>query len=255
MKRALARCLAVLVAVLFTSIALPAGAARFEPPPLSGHVVDPGATLSAEQRLAIDRKLEAFREQTGYAVVAFVVPSLEGNTIEDVAYETFNAWKIGDEKADNGVLLVLAPNDRKSRIETGKGVGGDLTDLESIEILRSYVTPAMKDGDIPRAVSDGTDAITRALAGDLPTTAAPHAPKPESAPFTSWIFLGLVVILGLLAIVFPRFRWVLFGLVQVLLFRRASGFGGGGGRGGGGGGGGYSGGGGSSGGGGASDGY
>ncbi len=252
--RALARLFAIFVAVLVTSIASPARAARFEPPPLDGHVVDPGATLSVEQRTALDRKLEAVRESTGFAVVAFIVPSLGDFTIEDVAYDTFNTWKIGDEKADNGVLLVLAPNDHKSRIETGKGVGGDLTDLESSEILRTYVTPAMKAGDLPKAVSDGTDAIVRALAGDLPITPRPHAPAPEPAPFTSWLFLGIVAVLGLLAVVFPSFRWILFGLVQALLFRRAS-FGGGRGPGGGGGGGGYSGGGGSSGGGGASDGY
>jgi len=260
MKRTWLACLLAFLAIVATiAVGTPAVAARFVPPPLEGHVVDGTNTLTGEQRAEIDRKLEDFRQRTGFAIVAFVVPSLEGSTIEDVAYDTFNTWKVGEAGKDNGVLLVIAPNDRRSRIETGKGVGGALTDLESAEILRGYVTPAMRDGDLRRAVDDGTSAIEKALSDELPIGAnGTPAERPAPAPsWTHWLFIGVILLVGLLALISPTFRWVLLGILQGLIFNR-----GGGGRGGfsgggfgGGGGGGYSGGGGSSGGGGASDSY
>lgn len=249
--------LAAFVIVLVATITSPRPgyAARYTPPPLTGHVVDGTGAMTPEQIAAVDRKLTAFRKQTGFAIVAFVAPTLEGLPIDDVAYDTFNTWKIGDEGKDNGVLLVLAPNERKSRIETGKGVGGEITDLESIEILRTYVTPAMRDGDIPRAVDTGTEAIQKALSDELPPSAAPpptaQEQGPPESPFPSWIVMVGIGLLALLSIVSPTARYILFGLLQTFLFMRG---GGGGGRGGFGGGG-YSGGGGRSGGGGAGDSY
>jgi uncharacterized protein len=249
MKRAF---LVLLLAIATMVGAAPARAAPFTPPPLHGHVIDGTNTLTDDQRAKIDERLESFRLRTGYAIVAFIVPSLEGNTIEDVAYETFNTWKIGEEGKDNGILLVLAPNERKSRIETGKGVGGELTDLESAEILRGYVTPQMRAGDLYKAVDDGTSALEKALSDELPITNVGPNEAPTPVPTMGhWLFIAAIVLLALLAIVSPTFRWVLLGLLQSMIFSR------GGGRGGGGfgGGGGYSGGGGSSGGGGASDSY
>lgn len=251
----LAASLLAIVAALVALVAFTpdAQAARFTPPPLRGHVVDGTNTLTAEQIAQLDARLTAVRERTGFAVVAFVAPSLEGLPIDDVAYDTFNTWEVGEKGKDNGVLLVIAPNERRVRIETGKGVGGELTDIESAEILRSYVSPAMKDGDLYRAIDQGTSAITEALTGDLPVDERKQPGAGEPAPRTGippLYLLGAVIALGLLAIVSPGFRWVLFGLLHSLLSAR-----GGGGGGFGGGGGGYSGGGGRSGGGGASDSY
>ncbi|NUP09093.1 MAG: TPM domain-containing protein [Polyangiaceae bacterium] len=248
--------LIALVAVCLATFAgVPsAAAARYTPPPLTGHVVDATNTLSAEQIAALDRKLTAFREQRGFAVVAFVVPTLDGLPIEDVAYDTFNTWGVGAQDKDNGVLLVIAPNERRVRIETGKGVGGELTDLESAEILRTYVSPAMRRGDLFAAVDGGTDAIAKALADELPVDKSAPSERgqeqPKPSPLRMWMLLAGLVVVGLLSLVSPTFRVILFGILQALLFMR----GGGGGRGGGSFGG-YSGGGGRSGGGGASDSY
>lgn len=231
------------------------GWAPYEPPPLQGHVVDGTNTLTATQIEALNTKLTALREQTGFAVVVFIASSLEDRPIEDVAYDTFNKWQIGEAGKDNGVLLLMAPNERRSRIETGKGVGGELTDIESVEILRTYVTPAMKDGDLARAADQGADAIQQSLVGDLPITAGPPAGKrPVTVPpVAKWIGLAGILLVGILAAVSRSFRWALLGILQTFLFMRGGG--GGGFGGGGGGGGGYSGGGGRSGGGGANDSY
>lgn len=233
-------------AVLF-ALARDASAAKFQPPPLEGYVVDGTNTLTRDQIATLNQRLETFRKEKGFSVVAFVVPSLEGNNIEDVAYDTFNTWQVGDVGKDNGALLVIAPQERRIRIETGKGVGGELTDIESSEILRNYVAPAMQGGDLYKAVDQGTLAIAEALAGDLPVS-QPSGQTPKTAPSSPFGSIGMILLIGLLlilSIVFPPFRFLLFAIL------------GGGFRGGGGGGGGFSsgGGGGRSGGGGASGSY
>src|SRR5262245_36716842 len=113
----------------------------FVPPRMSGHVVDTAGVLSPEQVMRLEHKLERARRETGFAVVVFVPASLEGESIADVAYTTFNTWKIGSAKGDDGVLLVIAPKEHETRIETGKGVGGALTDLQSSHINRDVIGP------------------------------------------------------------------------------------------------------------------
>ncbi len=223
------------------ALARDAAAAKFQPPPLQGYVVDGTSTLTREQIASLDARLEAFRKEKGFSVVAFVVPSLEGYNIEDVAYDTFNTWQVGDVGKDNGALLVIAPNERRIRIETGKGVGGELTDIESAEILRNHVAPAMREGDLYKAVDQGTSAIATALAGDLPVS-QPSGETPKTAPSSPFGSIGMIVLIGLLillSIVFPPFRYVLFALLSGA-FRGGGGgggfsSGGGGGRSGGGG--------------------
>src|SRR5690606_3392153 len=80
----------------------------------------------------------------GFAVVVYTVASLDGQSIDDVAYTAFNTWKIGSKEGDDGVLLVIAPKERATRIETGKGVGGALTDLESHHINRDAIWPGLR---------------------------------------------------------------------------------------------------------------
>src|SRR3954463_5027317 len=106
--RRIAAAIAFLAALL--SLALPALAA-FEPPPLNGHVVDTAGALTQGQLRALDAKLDDVRQRTGYEIVAFVPGSLEGETIEDIAYKAFNTWHVGRKGLDNGVLLVIAPRE------------------------------------------------------------------------------------------------------------------------------------------------
>src|SRR5262245_9134324 len=115
------------------------GRARaFSPPPLpaDGFVVDTAGKLSASDIDALDRKLRAIKQAGGPSIAALVTGSLEGESIDDVGYETARVWKVGEKGADNGVLIVIAPNERKVRIEVAKGNEGDLTDLESNDIIR-----------------------------------------------------------------------------------------------------------------------
>jgi uncharacterized protein len=246
--------LAALLALAFPALA-------FEPPPLDGHVVDTAHVLSPAEIHALDMKLDGVRQRTGVAIVAYVTGSLEGNTIEDVAYKAFNTWHVGEKGKDNGVLLVIAPNERKDRIETGKGVEGQLTDLQTDDIRRELIEPALKQGRFYDAIDRGTTAIARTLGdtavGEQPrrTRAPPQVREPPSLIEVGFMAGGILLVI-ILSIVSPGFRGFLWLLLEILFFRGGRGGGGGGGGfGGDGGGSGYSGGGGESGGGGSSGDY
>src|SRR5438128_2029888 len=109
--------------VVLATLLWVATASAFKPPPINGHVMDTAGVLTPQEVLTLDQKLEQARLTNGFAIVVFFAGSLEGETIEDVAYTTFNEWKIGSAKGDDGVLLLIAPKEHKTRIETGKGVG------------------------------------------------------------------------------------------------------------------------------------
>ena len=162
--RVLVACLAAFVCLLFARGAL----AKFAVPPNTGPVTDTAGVLDAAAKDRLAQKLVAIRAQTSYEVTIFVCPSLEGDTIEDVSYETYNTWKLGQAGKDNGVLLVLAMNDHKSHIEVGKGVEGALTDLESSDILSNVVRPRMRANDVYGALDEGSSAIAHALVTDDP---------------------------------------------------------------------------------------
>ena len=209
-----------------------ARAEAFTPPPLNGHVIDTAGVLSREQVLVLDRKLDRARRDYGFAVVVFIPGSLEGESIEDVAYKTFNTWKVGSAKGDDGVLLVIAPKEHKTQIETGKGVGGALTDLQSSHINRDVINPLLKQGRFYDAVDRGTDAIVSELVSGTPGGTsdpgrAPGKHATETSGSSSLHAIGILAVLGLvivLAIVSPTFRQILF---FVLLFGRGGGGGGG----------------------------
>ncbi|EYF05363.1 TPM domain-containing protein [Chondromyces apiculatus] len=251
--RALLATVLPLVAVALLALTPARALAAFTPPSLDGHVMDTAGKLSQAEILRLDRKLDAVRQKTGFAVVAFVVGDLQGETIEDVAYETFNAWKVGEKNLDNGVLLVIAPGERRTRIETGKGVGGALTDLQTNDILREVVGPLLRQDRFYDAVDQGTIAIADALIKGSPEGQTPRERSAGRPPdmVKVGLYAGGLLLVIVLAIVSPTFRSLLWVVVQMLFF-----FGGrGGGSGGHGGGSGYGGGGGRSGGGGSSDSY
>ncbi|PRQ03367.1 hypothetical protein ENSA5_16750 [Enhygromyxa salina] len=228
---------------------LGAGALAYQPPAPRGHVNDLAKVLDPGEAQSLEAELSQVRRDHGYDLAVLILPSLDGEPIEDVAYDTFNTWGVGDASRDDGVLLVLAVAEQRVRIETGEGVGGELTDLESGRIIREQIKPLVVAGRWYEATSVGTRAITETLTGTAGPRGPPTARADEAVELTLFqqIALGLIlVVVIVLAIIFPGFRRVLFWVVLVLL--RSGGRGGGGGRSGGGmGGGGSSGGGGASG--------
>ena len=226
-------------------------------PTLTGRVVDQANILSPQIRADLTTKLEALETKTSRQLVVVTVPSLQGLEIEDYGYQLGRAWGIGEKKRDTGALLIVAPNERRVRVEVGYGLESVLTDALSNAILQEQVLPKFRAGDDSGGVVAGTDALIvqlslpddQAKARVAAVAAQPTAEAPKPFPL---VLVGLLIL------------WVVFGLIGTIGGRKGHRadlwllplllFAGGGMRGGmgGGGGGGFSGGGGSFGGGGAS---
>ena len=153
---------ALFLLLIFASAAL----AQPTYPPLTGRIVDGANLLSPDARGRIEQKLKAHEDKTSDQLVVATVPSLQGVTIEDFANGLFRAWKLGQAKTNNGVLLLVAPNERKVRIEVGYGLEGALTDALSNVIITTAITPKFRTGDFSGGIEAGADAILAILAGD-----------------------------------------------------------------------------------------
>ena len=155
--------LGCLVVGLLFFVARPALA--YAPPPIQGHVTDLAGKLSASEKADLEQRLEGENQSSGAELAVLIVPSLQGETIEDVTYATFNAWKLGKQGKDNGVLLAIAVAERRVRIETGKGVEGQLTDLQTQDIIQQRIGPALKEDRFYDGVRAGMEAIAADVSG------------------------------------------------------------------------------------------
>jgi len=158
------RFVAVLAALsACVALALPARAA--DVPFLTGRVVDEANILSPGVEQSLSQMSEKHEQATGNQVVVLTMPSLEGESIEGYATRVFDAWKLGQKGKDNGVLVIVAPNDRKMRIEVGYGLEGTLTDAGASRIIREAMTPQFKSGNYEAGIQNGVAAIVEALEG------------------------------------------------------------------------------------------
>jgi uncharacterized protein len=135
-------------------------------PPLSGRVVDEAGLLSAGVRAQIEQDLRDLEGRSSDQVVVYITRSLQGYPIEDFGYQLGRAWKIGQASGNNGVLLIVAPNERKVRIEVGRGLEGQMTDLMSKLIIDNAILPAFRRGDFAAGVQAGAKDIKDVLLGD-----------------------------------------------------------------------------------------
>lgn len=246
-----------------------------ELPALTGRVVDGANVIEPGTRESITRQLEAFETKSSDQVVVVTVPDLDGQDIESYSNRLYRHWALGQKQENNGVLLVVAPNDRKVRIEVGYGLEGTLTDLLSKLIIENSIIPGFRSGDYSGGIARGVNDIIQVLSGDSAELEA-RAKRNIKEPNTDidWfmvIFITVWVIIffggfgmAVLAPVFGQkigpgqYRWLGMSIDTRPSRRNGGGSsggwssGGGGWSSGGGGGGGFSGGGGSSGGGGAS---
>jgi uncharacterized protein len=151
-----------LVAAL--ALALPAAAQTF--PALTGRVVDEAGILDPSTRATLISKLAAVETQTGDQIAVATVKSLEGRSVEDYANRLFRAWRLGHAAKNNGVLLLVAPAERKVRIEVGYGLEGTLTDAVAKLIIEQSIVPRFRAGDFAGGIVRATDDILQVLTGD-----------------------------------------------------------------------------------------
>ncbi|HYC17307.1 MAG TPA: YgcG family protein [Pseudolabrys sp.] len=226
-------------------------------PALTGRVVDQANIIQPATRSAIEQKLADLEAKSGIQIAVATVTSLEGQDIEPYANELFRSWKLGEKTKNNGVLLLVAPNEHRVRIEVGYGLEGTLTDALSRVIIANAITPRFKAGDFSGGVSRGVDDIITVLTTDSSEWQQRPSLRLDNQQTTdpaSWLLLFALIFLVAMLIVSRTFRWLFFNTLLNILVSSGGARGGGGFSSGGGfgGGGGFSGGGGSSGGGGAS---
>jgi uncharacterized protein len=161
-------------------------------PALTGRVVDLAGALPAHDVERLTGQLKAHENATGNQVVVLILPSLEGEPLEEYSHRVATTWKLGRKDPDNGVLLIVALKERKLRIEVGYGLEGTLTDLRSARIIREDIVPRFKAGDIPGGVRAGVDAILKTIEG---TYQAPddRQGQPTVAGVFQYVMIGVVV--------------------------------------------------------------
>ena len=195
-------------------------------PFLTGRVTDNAQILSDETRKAVTANLKAHEEKTTNQIAVLTVPTLDGVSIEEYAVTVFNTWKLGQKGKDNGILLIVAPKDRKLRIEVGYGLEGTMTDGIAGSIIRNAITPFFKNNDYDRGIDEGVRAIINVLeGGQAPTETAKSGEEvkkssaldlevadisvTEKILFGAFIFgiIGLFTAVGILT---PGMGWFLY---------------------------------------------
>ncbi|MDP1525533.1 MAG: YgcG family protein [Rhodocyclaceae bacterium] len=175
-------------------------------PPLTARVTDLTATLSASDKTALEADLQALEARSGAQVAVLLVPTTQPESIEQYSIRVVEAWQLGRKGEDDGVLLLVAKDDRKLRIEVGYGLEGRIPDVVAFRIIDQEITPRFKQGDFAGGIRAGTARIAALIEGQE----SPDASVPDSAPsgpdpfedIPAWL---LLVIVGIGSIL----RWVI----------------------------------------------
>ena len=200
-------------------------------PALSGRVVDQAGILDASTRAALTAKLAALEARNSDQLVVATVSSLQGQAIEPYATGLFRAWRLGQKDKNNGVLLLVAPNERKVRIEVGYGLEGTLTDAVASLIIQQSIVPRFRANDYAGGIVQATDDIIQVLTGDAAQwqrrAAAAAAPqgrvvitRGDGTPVSGWeeMFV-LAIFLLMFTIVAGSFGFLLLVVLAAVLVR------------------------------------
>ena len=196
--------LALGAAAFFLAVASAFAATPTDPipvPKLTARVTDLTGSLTAPERDAIEAKLRDFEAKKGSQVAILLVPSIGPETIEEFAGRVTDEWKLGRKGVDDGALLVVAKQERKIRIQTGRGTQGTLTDALSKRIVSDIVAPRFRSGDFAGGVEAGADAIMKAIEGESLPLPSPNSQRKVDtvSSYSDFLFLGffLVPVVGM----------------------------------------------------------
>jgi uncharacterized protein len=195
-------------------------------PYLTGRVVDNAEILQPATRDRLTALLKAHESETTNQIAVLTVPTIGGESIEQYATEVFEHWKLGQKDKDNGVPIVVVPQDRKMRIEVGYGLEGTLTDVAASRIIRNVMTPQFKAGNYDQGIADGVAAVLAQLEGrDAPVSsdATPATSESKSAfqfegPDMPWpmrilmgaFIFGIIGLFTIIGVMTPGFGWFLY---------------------------------------------
>lgn len=170
-------------------------------PPLSARVVDQAGILDASAEKVLTEQLTAHETQTSNQIIVVTVNSLEGYADADYALQLGREWGIGTEEKNNGVILLVAPNERKVRIEVGYGLEGALPDGLAGQIIRRNILPSFKESDFSGGIQSGVNAILQAVVGEYkaePASSRNRSRQNEAFGFMPLFFIGMVAVPALL---------------------------------------------------------
>jgi uncharacterized protein len=161
-----ARQFLALLAGVFLTFVVAAADGPLPIPPLTARVTDTTGTLDATQKQTLEGNLTALEQRKGAQLAVLMVPTVKPEEIEQYSIRVVDAWKLGRKNVDDGVLLIIAKNDHRVRIEVGRGLEGAIPDAANARIIREYITPKFRTGDFYGGIVDATDALTKLIDGE-----------------------------------------------------------------------------------------
>ena len=179
------------------------GAARADVPvpPLKARVTDLTGTPNAQQKGDLESRIAAFESRRGSQIAVLLLPTTKPEEIEQYSIRVAEAWKIGRKKVDDGLILIVAKDDRRLRIEVGYGLEGVIPDSLAKRVIDERITPRFRDGDFYGGVRDGVDQLIRLAEGEKlpPPQAAPARDSSSPVGMMDFLFYaaGFVFIAGM----------------------------------------------------------
>ena len=178
-------------------------------PPLKARVTDLTGTLQPAHQAALEQTLQAFEEKKGSQIAVLIVPTTQPETIEQFSIRVAEAWKLGRKGVDDGVLLLIARNDRALRIEVGYGLEGAIPDAVAKRIVSEVVAPYFRQGDFYGGIGAGIDRIVRVIEGEpLPEAKKSQAGGKKNGNIDDWlgiVFVVAIVLGGAMRALFGQF--------------------------------------------------
>ena len=169
-------------------------------PPLRARVTDLTGTLTSGESQALEAKLAAWETRTGNQLAVLIVPTTQPETLEEYGIRVAEAWKLGQKGKDNGVLFLIAKNDKRMRIEVGYGLEGELTDVASRRIIGDTVAPLFSQGQFAAGINAGADRIMRIASGDEPPPKAEPRRQAHPGGNIDWGTIAIMLLIGVPAI-------------------------------------------------------
>jgi uncharacterized protein len=186
-----------LLLMLFLLLLQAAPATARDIPSLTARVNDYAAMLSPATRQQLESVLASLEKEESTQLAVLTIDSLQGENLEEFSLKVVEKWRLGQKGLDNGVLLLIAKNDRKLRIEVGYGLEGVLTDLTSGRIIRDIITPQFKNGNFDQGVIDGVSAMIAAVRGEFSTQSAISAGKQSADDLSGFVVFLLFILFNI----------------------------------------------------------
>jgi len=152
-------------------------------------------TLTVEQKIALENKLVAYDDSTSNQIAVVIVNTTGDYSIEEVGLEIMRRWGVGNKEHNNGIVLLIAVDDRKLRIETGYGLEGAVPDITAKSIIEDIIKPSFKEGNYYRGIDLGLDAIMKAAAGEYQAPENYRSKKTKGIS-TLWVIIVIIIILA-----------------------------------------------------------